>query len=176
MNYVTSKHGVVFFVPPPRSDRRRTHLFLSSGYNRFSIPPPRSPSPPARGHHGRPEPARKLHRSVLWPAGQLLPHSRDRRCLPRRLRDRSPHSAPAGQRRASAAACREGIQCVGATAEGTEGPRGFAPVETGQGQLEAEQRGAGRRRQAGGSGEGAAGIPRELGIWLVGTHFPISMP
>lgn len=48
MNYVTSKHGVVFFVPPPRSDRRRTHLFLSSGYNRFSIPPP-ARHPPQHG-------------------------------------------------------------------------------------------------------------------------------
>lgn len=49
MSYVTPTHGVVFLVPPPRSDRRRrTNQFLSSGYNRFSIRPPLA-IPPSTG-------------------------------------------------------------------------------------------------------------------------------
>lgn len=43
---------------------------------------PADPSSPRRAeHNGRLEPARKLHRCVLGPVGQLLPHSRDRWCL-----------------------------------------------------------------------------------------------
>lgn len=73
---------------PPRTDNRRINLFLGVQVTnpcRFPSSPPsflgRSFLPRRMEHNGRLEPARKLHRCVLGPAGQLLPHSRDRWCL-----------------------------------------------------------------------------------------------